>query len=234
MKIGLWNLDHPEHNRSATRRYQRYQEILAYLNRQHCDVFILTEANAAVRMAGYQAYFSTESPFLKKDRDYELPNSYHQVGIYSRSSLEHVEITESVNGLLCKTTPNDPPLSIYGNVITIKDQWKKDSDKTYTDRLGEQLEIFARLVTSKCIIGGDFNLRLGWPQKRRAHQRVKEFVDHHGLVWPTETQTDTVQHVIHSPELTAKVTIDLSVQHTKGNSDKLSDHPFLLIDVQDA
>jgi len=124
--------------------------------------------------------------------------------------------------------------SAIRNVITIKDQWKKDSDKTYTDRLGEQLEIFARLVTSKCIIGGDFNLRLGWPQKRRAHQRVKEFVDHHGLVWPTETQTDTVQHVIHSPELTAKVTIDLSVQHTKGNSDKLSDHPFPLIDVQDA
>jgi len=233
MKIGLWNIDHAEYNRSATRRYQRYQDILTYLNQRNCDVFIITEANAAIQMEGYHASFSAESPFLKKDRCYKQPNSYHQVGIYSKFPLMHVKITEPVNGLLSETITNAPPLFIYGNVITIKDQWKKDSQKTYSERLGEQLKIFSRLVKSKCIIGGDFNLRLGWPQKRSAHQRVKEFVNHHGLVWPTEKRTDTVQHVIHSSDLTAKVFIDLSVQHTKGKNDKLSDHPFLLVDLQD-
>lgn len=89
------------------------------------------------------------------------------------------------------------------------------------------------LQGSRCLVGGDFNLRLGWSQKKGAHDRVKAFVNHHGWVWPTETQTETVQHVIHSPDLVADVTIDSSVRHTKGKKDRLSDHPFVLVQVQD-
>ncbi|MCD6389106.1 MAG: endonuclease/exonuclease/phosphatase family protein [Desulfobulbaceae bacterium] len=234
MKIGLWNIDHPEYYPSSTRRHQRYKEITTYLNRQHCDMFIITEANAAIQMADYRTDFSTESPFLNKNRYYEPPNKYHQVGIYSMHPLERVEIAEPINGLLCKTIWNDSQLFIYGNVVTIKDQWKKDSDKTYADRLEEQLEIFGKLASMKFIIGGDFNLRLGWPQKRKAHQRLKEFVNIHGLIWPTEERTETVQHIIHSPDLVTTVTIDSSVQHGKENRNSFSDHPFLLVDVKNA
>jgi len=109
---------------------------------------------------------------------------------------------------------------------TIKGQWRSDSSKTYPDSLEEQLAAFETLASrSRFIIAGDFNLKINWPQKRGAFRRVRDFVKWYGLVWPTETQS--VQHVIHSPQLTAKGPLDLSV---KG---RLSDHPFLLVDFQE-
>jgi hypothetical protein len=233
MRLGLWNIDHPEYHCTAPRRNRRFDEISAYLGQQDCDVYILTETNAAIDLAGYGACFSAESPYRNRSRCYESPNRYHQVGIFDRLKMESVEIEEPVNGLLCKSIWHDKPLFVYGNVVTIKDQWSKDSDKKYSDRMQEQLDVLGRLSSRRCLIGGDFNLRLGWPQKKGAHDRVKAFVNHHGWVWPTETQTETVQHVIHSPDLVADVTIDSSVRHTKGKKDRLSDHPFVLVQVQD-
>jgi len=231
MKIGLWNIDHAEYHPSSTYRSQRYEEITLFLSQQNCDIFVITEGNAAIQMEGYQSYFSVESPFLKKTRYYQPPNKYHQVGIYSRLPLRHFDITEPINGLLCEVDPNNHPLLVYGNVITLKDQWKKDSDKTYTHRLEEQLEAFAQLANKQFIICGDFNLKLGWPQKKKAYQRLKNFVDHHGYAWPTEMRTDTVQHILHSPGINVEVTIDPSIQHDKGKINRLSDHPFVAIEV---
>ncbi len=148
MRIGLWNVDHPEalHKR-GTGAYLRYHAVSAYLKRQACDVFVITEANAAIQLPGYQAEFSAESPFLKRSRNYESPNQYHQVGIYSRGYVEPLEIAEPINGLLCRTIWQDRPLLLYGNVVTIKDQFAKNSDKTYGDRLHEQLEAIRQLLT---------------------------------------------------------------------------------------
>lgn len=231
MKIGLWNIDHPECHPTAPARYQKFIDIQSFLNRQKCDVFILTEANSAIQLDDYLAIFSQVSPFYKKGRCYDSPNKYHQVGIYSKLPLEHADVTEPVNGLLCKSSWEGQPLFIYGNVITIKDQWKKDSDKTYSDRLGEQIEILGGFANERFFVGGDFNLRLGWPQKKQAHARIKEIVDNLGWIWPTETQTATVQHVIHSPDLNVTYSIDSTVQHQKGKKDGLSDHPFILIEI---
>lgn len=231
MRIGLWNIDHPEVvQERGTAAHKRYRSMLAFLNQQGCDVFILTEANAAMQLPGYQAAFSAESPFIKRSRNYEPPNRYHQVGIYSRYHLKPLEIAEPTNGLLCRTIWQDQPLLLYGNVITIKDQFTDRSDKKYSDRLGEQLAQFAQLASKRVVIAGDFNLRLGWPQKKGAHQKVKEIVEDHGLVWPTQERTDTVQHVIHSSDICGKVSVDASVQHNSRKKDGLSDHPFLLID----
>jgi len=55
-----------------------------YLERQACNVYVLTEANAAMQLAGYQAQFSAESPYLKQSRNYGPPNRYQSAGIYSR------------------------------------------------------------------------------------------------------------------------------------------------------
>ena len=121
---------------------------------------------------------------------------------------------------------------VYGNVVTIKDQWFDDSDKTYADRLNEQLDAFEQLPAHRCIVAGDFNLRLGWPQRKKAHERVEAFAERQGWARPTENQTDTVQHVLHSPDMVASVTIDMTVRHTKGKRDRLSDHPFVLVEVR--
>jgi len=182
-------------------------------------------------LPGYQAEFSAESPFIRRSRNYQLPNRYHQVGIYSRRNIEPLEIAEPVNGLLCRTIWQEQPLFLYGNVITIKDRFTDRSSKKYSDRLGEQLDQFEQLTSKRVVIAGDFNLRLGWRQKKGAHQRMKAFVDDHGLIWATWERRDTVQHVIHSRDLCANISIDTSVKHSDGKKDGLSDHPFLLIDL---
>jgi hypothetical protein len=231
MRIGLWNIDHPEAlHKPGTAAYSRYHAVSRYLNRQACDVFVITEANAAIRLPGYQAEFSDESPFLNRSRIYERPNRYHQVAIYSRVHVKPLEIAEPVNGLLCRMIWHDRPLLLYGNVVTIKDQFSKNSDKKYGDRLREQLDAINQLTSSRTLVAGDFNLRLGW--RERSHRQVKELVYRRGLAWPTEARRDTVQHVIHSQEISVKVSLDASVRHTDGRKGGLSDHPFVLIELQ--
>ena len=226
MRIGLWNIDHAELHDSGTRLAEKYHDVFRHLDQQRCDVYVVTEANAAMQLTGCQSQFSEESPFQKKGRCYKSPNRYHQVAIYSRLPISKVAVTEPVNGLLCKIAWQGEPLFVYGNVITIKDQWKPDSKKGYSHRLDEQLEMFRRLATKRFIVCGDFNLRLGWAQRKNAFQRVEQVVLEHGWFWPTKMQTDTVQHVIHSLQLNISVTIDSSVK-----DERLSDHPFVLIDV---
>lgn len=102
MKIGLWNIDHPELGSGTARNENRFSDIVSYLERVDCDVLILTEANAALKLAGYSAEFSEVSPFRSSQRYYGSPNRYHQVRIYSRSSLRRLEVSEGVNGLLCE------------------------------------------------------------------------------------------------------------------------------------
>ena len=227
MKLGLWNIDHPEYHAERTsRRYQRIRDIIAFLEQQDCDVFILTETNAALQLPGYHVYFSAESPYLKRSRDDHPPNRYHQVGIYSRFPIEQMPVEEPINGVLCKCPYNNGLLWTYGNVITLKDR-KKSNSMTYSKRLEEQLKVFETLTSKQFIIGGDFNMKISWPQKRGAFRRVKGFVEQYGLIWPTETQTESVQHVIHSPQLAAEGSLDMSV---KG---RLSDHPFLRVDFHE-
>ena len=52
MKIGLWNIDHPEYDKSKTRRHKRFDDVLNDLQQRDCDVLIITEANAAMQFEG--------------------------------------------------------------------------------------------------------------------------------------------------------------------------------------
>lgn len=232
MKIGLWNIDHPELSSGVARKENRFGEVVRYLERADCDLLILTEANAAMKLVGYSAEFSEASPFRSSQRYYGTPNLYHQVGIYSRSPLRRLEVSEAVNGVLCEVPWGDRLLQVYGNVITIKDRWKKDSEKTYKDRLREQLAAIESLPPALVLVGGDFNLSQGWTQSLAAHTQVKYLVDRLPLVWPTELRDDTVQHVLHSPDLKASIEIDFSVRHVKGGERRLSDHPFFAITIE--
>ena len=233
MKIGLWNIDHPEHNPRARRQHGRFLEVAAYLQEQECDLLILTEANAALPLAGYHSHFSAASPYFKKGRCYNPPNQYHQVGMYSKRELATEPVAEPVNGLLGRMTWQNEALFVYGNVITIKDQWRQESRKTYTDRLQEQLAQFKQLLGRRLVVCGDFNLRRNWPQKRGAYKQVEAFAAAHALIWPTAERTDTVQHVLHSADLQTNVTIDFSVKDKNGRGYPLSDHPLMQIEISD-
>lgn len=226
MKIGLWNIDHPELTNRSPRRQQRYLDILTFLTQQSCDLFVLTEANAALQLDGFDARFSQESPFKRKGREETPPNRYHQIAIHSRFPLARLPVAEPINGLLCSIEWHNEPLMVYGNVVTIKDQWHPTSGKRYRDRLAEQLQAIAQLAGQRFIALGDSNLKVGWPQKKGAYRQLQEMVEAHSWCWPTQLRTDTVQHVIHTPDLFCTVTVDPSVKENG-----LSDHPFMLVDL---
>jgi len=231
MKVGLWNLDHPEMGSGIVRKENRFGDVVRYLESADCDLLILTEANAAIELAGYYTEFSEVSPFRSSQRYYDEPNLYHQVGIYSRRPMRRMNIDEPINGLLCEVSWEGEPLLVYGNVITIKDQWKKDSGKTHKDRLREQLAAIESLASSRFVAAGDLNLSLGWTRMLPAHRELKNLVQRLGLVWPTEAVDDTVQHVVHSEGISCKVGIDFSVRHVKDGEKRLSDHPFMSVSI---
>ena len=230
LNVGLWNIDHPESQSGVLAKERRFHEVSDYLMKADCDVLVITEANAAINLPGYFREFSSESPFKSKRRFYGEPNSYHQASIYSRRPMERMNVDEPINGVLCKTTDAADPLTVYGNVITIKDQWSEASSKTYADRLDEQIRAIQQLQMERTLIAGDFNLRLGWPQKKSAHRKIKEKLASLGWEWPTEMLEDTVQHVLHSPDLNVELSLDRGVKYVRGLPG-LSDHPFIRVTV---
>ncbi|MGB0993731.1 MAG: endonuclease/exonuclease/phosphatase family protein [Akkermansiaceae bacterium] len=229
MNIGLWNIDHPETESGRKREQQRFDSIISYLEQADCDTYIITEANAAMNLDGYSCELSNESPFKSSRRYYGAPNVYHQVAIYSRLPLTRYEAAEPINSLQVILGTLDQPLLIYGNVVTIKDQWSKTSDLTYADRLNQQIEAIRSLSHKHTLVAGDFNLRLGWPQKFGAHKRIKEEIASEGWIWPTEQRDDTVQHILHTDDLNVSISFDFSVKYSKTRSLGLSDHPFVEI-----
>ncbi len=231
MRIGLWNIDHPEMDTKRAGRLQRYTEICAYIEKQNCDLLILTETNSTIAFPGFTQYCSDESCYYKKSRCYDPPNKYHQVAILSKLPAEQVVIEEPLNGVLCKVEYKGQPLYVYGNVITIKDQWKKESTKKYSDRFNEQISQFTQLLGNTFLIGGDFNLKKGWSQKKTAYEQVYDFVKVNNLQWPTAEETNSVQHVIHSDSLATEIEMDFSVKQNDGERIALSDHPFVTIQM---
>lgn len=231
MKIGLWNIDHPETASGNERKEQRFEDVTAYLAQADCDAFIIAEANAAIQLAGYVCETSVESPFKSSRRYYGQPNIYHQVAIYSRDPIIRVEVIEPINGLRVTVGKNDQSMILYGNVITIKDQWSRTSELTYADRLDQQIEAVRNLPRQRTLVAGDFNLRRGWPQKQFAHTRIKRELTAEDWMWPTEDRDDTVQHVLHSQDLQVELELDFSVKYDEGEATGLSDHPFMRLSV---
>lgn len=232
MRIGLWNIDHPEAASNVANREERFKEITDFLIEKSCDLYVLTETNVALELPGYFCEYSAESPFRSKSRFYGAPNQYCQVGIYSITPIERLNVLEETNGLLCKTIFQASELFVYGNVITIKDQWSQVSTKTYNDRLDEQIDAIGRLSDPRTLVCGDFNLRKNWPQKEAAHRRITNLVEKRGWDWPTESRTDTVQHVLHTPDIRCSLSIDPSVKYFSSDRITLSDHPLLEIELK--
>ena len=208
MRIATWNLDHPTH------QTQRFDAIRDHLLQVNADLLILTEANAALTLPGYTAVFSEESPYLRRGRNMDPPNRYHQVGIYAKGELWKLEVTDS-NGVAAEVDG----FRVYGCVFTIKDRWAAWSDKTYTDRVHEQCAIIRELAGPDFLVAGDFNFRGAGNYNKTGAEQVARLVDETGLTWPTRHEERTVQHLLHGPELSLTYTVDSSVT--------LSDHPVV-------
>lgn len=234
MKIGLWNIDHPEVASGNPQKQQRFDDVADYLAQADCDAYIITEANAAMSLLGFSCELSDESPFRSSGRFYGAPNAYHQVAIYGRSILGRTEVAESTNGLRVAIQNDEFSIGLYGNVITIKDQWSKTSKLSYSDRLDQQIGAIRTLPQSRMLVAGDFNLRLGWQQKRFAHSRIRTEIADEGWLWPTADRDDTVQHVLHSRDLEVDLEFDFAVKYQDGGCSGLSDHPFIKISVSPA
>ncbi|NKB61021.1 MAG: hypothetical protein GKR95_02390 [Gammaproteobacteria bacterium] len=231
MKIGLWNIDHAEYGTGSKRKQERYQFIVDYLISRNCHSYVITEANSAITLPGFNAQFSEESPFLRKSRFYGPPNCYHQVALYSKETTRKCSIQEPINGLLCQFPASPLVEYLYGNAVTIKDRWSPVSTKKYTDRLKEQIAQIKLLDVKKTVIAGDFNLRINWPATKSAHQSIQVELAETGWVWPTREQTDSVQHVLHSPDITSTIEMDHNVANRSPWDMPLSDHPFIEISL---
>ena len=157
---------------------------------------------------------------------------FANTGIAAYATCPH-ESEEKINGLLCSVKGFDAVDHIYGSVvITIKDQWSKESSKTYSDRLAEQIQAIQHLQLTRTVVGGDFNLKRSWSLKEKAYRRISTDLESVGWCWPTKSQTQTVQHVMHSPDLSATISIDSSVVRKEGTKSGLSDHPFIRVLIE--
>lgn len=239
IEIGVFNIDHPELTRSG-KEADRFSRVRDYLQTQDCDVLLILEANSALQLEGYACRFSAESPFINQGRSGLAPNVYHQVGIYSRLEGHSQPLLEPVNGLLLEIELDNVPLSIYANVMTIKDQWSNPKSSSYTERVLEQLHAIESLSGKTFFVGGDFNCRAELAWHSSDYSKIAEYVSSNNWVWPTRDQLSTVQHVVHTPDLSVfDLKIDDSVRYCKtghhpDKSTGLSDHPFMRLSVKRA
>lgn len=176
-----------------------------------------------MQFAGYQSRFSAPSPYLRKGRNYQLPNDYRQVGIYSRVAIREVPISECLNTLCCEIGDTQP-VRVLAGVMTIKDRWASWSKKVYTNRVKEQVEEIKLLSTSHFIACGDYNCRAGTTYNKSGYTAVAETADELNLSWATRTEDRTVQQILYSSDLTVTYNLELAGD--------MSDHPLLLTNVQ--
>ena len=209
MTLLRWNIDHPTHGS------KRFNAIRTHLLALSPDLLILTETNAALHLPGYTAVFSEESPYLRRGRNMDPPNRYHQVSIYAKGELRKLEEIKDSNGVAAEING----LRIYGCVFTIKDRWAAWSDKTYTDRVREQCAIIRELAGPDFLVAGDFNFRSTGTYNKTGAEQVARLVEETGLLWPTRREDRTVQHLLHGHELSLRYTVDSSVT--------FSDHPVV-------
>ena len=216
MTLALWNIDHPA---ATSTRIIAIQRLILELG---CDHVILTETNAALNLPGYTVALPAPSPFINRSRDYRPPNHYYQVGVYSRHGLHSPKKGSEVNGVYAEAT-TIPALHLYGSLFTIKDRWAAWSDRRYTDRVEEQCAAIRQWAGPRFIAGGDFNFRGQGSYNRIGRERLAQTVADAALVWPTQQEERTVQHLVHSS--------DLRTNRYQLFTTGLSDHPVLVFEL---
>lgn len=159
-------------------------------------------------------------PYLNTKRNYNYPNHYAQVIIYSKIESKPVIIKENTNSVAIDLNNG---IRVLANIITKKDQWDKSSSLVFSDRYEQQVKVMDSILNNSCIILGDFNFRLrkGRPSPKSTYSKFKKFIDSRLLIWATLEETNTVQHIVHSENLV----LDYEVR----DSEKLSDHPIIII-----
>jgi len=76
----------------------------------------------------------------------------------------------------------------------------------------------------RCVsVGGGFTALPDVNSKTRLISNMKAA----GSGWPTGSRDDTVQHVLHSGDLDAKLTFDFDLKYDETRKCGLSDHPFV-------
>jgi|GEM_PF-1450590 len=219
MKIAIWNIDCPAYNST------KLAQCKAYLEDEKCDLMILTEVNSSLQFNNFNSCFSQKSPYIAKSKNYNKPNEYHQVGIYCKLPLKQIESTEPINTLICKIKLNNQNVLIYGNVITIKDQWAKWSDLKYKDRLDQQMTQIDKIIKHQCIIAGDFNFKYNSPMRKAGYMALANSLEDSNVVWRTKKENRTVQQLIYSNTFKAAYKV---IEVDK----KVSDHPLIVAEVQ--
>lgn len=217
MKICLWNIDCPEFGS------KRFSEITSLINDGEFDLIVTLEGNSALPIVGYQRIESSTIPYFNKGRNYNYPNHYAQVILYSKINVRPVLIEETVNNIAVDL---ENGLRIYSNIITIKDRWIKSNSVTYKDRFRQQIRIMDEVIADNCIILGDFNFKLRTLNNSisNSYSRFYKFVKDKSLIWATDMEKSTVQHIVHSA--------NINLSYKIIDVGKLSDHPLIKILIE--
>ena len=210
MRIGTWNLD----GRWTSEHH-------GLIQRQDCDVWLLTEVNAGVVLTGYQGHVTV----------HEMAPQRRWAGVYSRTGLQALPdphpagAMATVDGItFCS------PILPWRSCGTTEPWVGDNHDQRVTSTL-DQLR--PQLPQRDLVWGGDWNqgfVGREYVGSRVGRASLHDLVDHLSLVIATAelpSQCDgsvTIDHIALPKDTTAS-------QPTRINAAGLSDHDMYVVDV---
>lgn len=211
MKIATWNLE-----RAKKKKMQQIIDILTGID---ADIFILTETNAAVQLAGYVCISTELLPPDYENTDYETGEN--RVSILTKYNTAKRHETYDLYTTVCVDieTPLGT-LTVYGSIIGVFGNKQPYFNKDLFGQLNDFEKLF---VNRNVCFAGDLNTTFTgrtWPSKN-ARQTLNDAFQKYKLTNTTATIQDTVDHIVVSSEFIGNKQFEIK---TWNHDKKLSDH----------
>jgi len=219
MKIGTWNIERLKH-------YKKSNEITLLLEKQNCDILVLTEYDEKIKPNGFQFELATKNLA-------ELNSEYYRktekrVKIYSKYKIEKEHKTyDSFTSCCAEIKTENGNLLVYGTILGIfgnrNQNFKDDLPKQIND-----FKIFSE-TNNLCIIG-DYNISFCDNYYFTNYGRTelnKCFVENKIEIL-TRDNKETIDHIA----ISKKFTENLNVEIMEWNTEKvLSDHKGISVKI---
>ena len=147
MKIGTWNIERLKH-------YKKSNEIKLLLEKQNCDILVLTEYDERIKPKGFDFEITTKRSAELNPEFYRF--SEKRVKIFSKYKiLKEYETYDNYTSCCAELETEMGNLIVYGTIIGIYG----NRNQNFKDDLPKQINDYRILSENRnlCIIG-DFNI----------------------------------------------------------------------------
>ena len=220
MKIGTWNLERLKH-------HKKISQITLLLEKQNCDILVLTEYDERIKPNGFEFEIATKSLTELDSKNYLKTEI--RVKIFSKYEIIEEFKTHDNFTSCCATLKTEKGnLIVYGTIIGIYG----NRNQNFKDDLLNQIANYKFLSKKQnlCIIG-DFNISFcdNYYFTNLGRTELNKSFAENQMENLTENQIETIDHIAISKKFIG----DSKIENVEWNIDKkLSDHKGISVKLK--